>query len=118
MKMLYSIVAALALLAVLFALPATAAPPSDTPILIIMPTDVVPDGISVEIIRTGGIIAELNFDTDIAPTLEPTYDRLQPELARDTQTQHTATAGEIILARSLKGVTVSGRPPDPMSRTV
>ena len=117
MKIL-SIVAALALLALLFALPTTAAPPGDSPILIIMSTQVAPDGTPMEIIRTGSMIAELNFDTNKAPALEPTYDRLQLEFARDNILQHAATAGEIILARSLKGVTVSGRPPDPMSRTV
>ena len=109
MKIL-SIVALLALMALLFALPVTAAPPSDSPILVIMPTDVVPDGTSMEIIRTSSMIAESNDYTNTPPALEPTYSRLQTELTWHTLLPHTATAGEILLVRSLKGVTVSGRP--------
>ncbi len=118
MKIPYSIVVVLALMSMWLALPTTAAPPGDSPIVIITSIQVAPDGASPEIIRTGTMIAELNQDLITAPALEPTaYDILQPVLARDTLLQHTATAGEIMLVRSLKGDMVSDLPPDPMPRT-
>lgn len=119
MKFLYSIVAALALLTLLFALPVTAAPPGDSLILIAAPAKVVSDGTPQEIIFTGTTVAEITLqDINKAPTLEPIADILRHGLTRDTQPKHTATAGEIILARSLKGATASGHPPEPVLRTV
>ncbi|KKL55587.1 hypothetical protein LCGC14_2253910, partial [marine sediment metagenome] len=88
------------------------------PIVIITSIQVAPDGASPEIIRTGTMIAELNQDLITAPTLEPAANILRPGLTRDIQTKHTATASEIMLVRSLKGDSASGRPPAPMSRTV
>ena len=117
MKFLFSIVTALALLTLLFALPTTAAPPGDSPILIITSIQVAPDGADPEIIRTGTMTAELKY-TNTAPTLDPIYDVLKFGLIEGIQPQHTATAGEIMLVRSLKGDTVSDQPPDPMSRTI
>ena len=119
MKFLYSMAAALMLLTLLFALPATAAPPGDLPILIVMPTQVVLDGTPPAIIRTGTMIAEITLqDMNKAPTIEATADLMRPGFTRDTQPQRTATAGEIILARSLKGATAFAHPPEPMSRAV
>ncbi len=112
MKFLYSMVAALVLLTLLFALPVTAAPPCDSPILIVMPTQVVPDGTPPAIIRAGTMIAEITLEEiNKAPTLEPAADILRPGLTRDTKHQHAATAGEIIRACRPKGATAFGQPP-------